>query len=48
MPRGARIELQVDPRAGVADGEVKPQRDALRETELPVDPLEIGGPPLCR
>src|SRR5947209_8158311 len=32
-------ELRVDTRAGVADGEVKPQRDALRETELPVEPL---------
>src|SRR5712691_3817251 len=32
-------ELQVDPRAGVAEGEVKPQRGALRETELPVKPL---------
>src|SRR5258706_15487720 len=32
-------QLRVDPRAGVADREVKAQHNALRETELPVEPL---------
>src|SRR6267154_2645989 len=39
-------ELRVDPRAGVADGEMKPQRGALRETELPVEPLGNQAPRL--